>query len=269
MPVQTGMLSSNSRTPSPLLHSRLESQSRQVRHNSNPVVRVHRSDFRPSERCIEYHSQKQGENCKYCKYVPQYTIPVCSVLAESSGSSRLAGQLIKWGRFHLRPIQLFFLDMWRPSTGSPQDLILIPQSLRPKIAWWSVEMNLMKGVPLESPPVEIRLFTDASTKGWGAHLDGQNVQGSWTVQESALHINLLEMRAVKQALVAFQIPVNSSILISTDNSTVVSYINHQGGTRSKSLWIETIPLFHLAISKNWTICARHIPGKLNVIADQN
>lgn len=128
--------------------------------------------------------------------------------------------------------------------------------------------NLTQGVPLQTPEFQVRLFTDASTKGWGAHLEGQTAQGSWSEQEQDLHINILEMRAIKLALLAFNIPQKHNILVATDNTTVVSYVNKQGGTRSLSLWRETQDLIDLVIRNMWILKARHIPGKLNVIADQ-
>ena len=99
-------------------------------------------------------------------------------------------------------------------------------------------------------------------------MDGREVQGLWSSQEAQLHINILEMRAVRYALIEFDLPRDLNSLVSTENVTVVAYINKQGGTRSQSLWKETIPLLDLAIQLNWTLKARHIPGRLNVIADQ-
>ena len=177
-------------------------------------------------------------------------------------------RFIQWGRFHLRPIQLHFLSQWRPSTGSPMDLVSVPESLRPHLRWWLNTERLLQGIPLEPPEADVRIFTDASTSGWGAHLDGRTVQGVWSTEEAALHINILEMRAVRLALMEFGVTSGASVLVATDNATVVAYINKQGGTRSRPLWFETVPLLQLAIDNNWLLRARHIPGRLNVIADQ-
>ena len=75
----------------------------------------------------------------------------------------------------------------------------------------------------------LQVFTDASFVGWGAHLDDKTARGSWFVPESNLHINFLEPKAVLLALQRFQdICSNQVVLIATDNTTVVSYINKQG-----------------------------------------
>ena len=56
------------------------------------------------------------------------------------------------------------------------------------------------------------------------------------------------------------------VTIATENSTVVSYINKQGGTHSPTLLRLTVELL-LCLEAQNIIIARHIPGCLNVIAD--
>ena len=73
------------------------------------------------------------------------------------------------------------------------------------------------------------LFTDTSKRGWGAFLWDTTCQGTWSQLESQLHINNLEMRAVKLALSHFHIPAKSYVLVASNNSTVVAYINRVGG----------------------------------------
>ena len=49
---------------------------------------------------------------------------------------------------------------------------------------------------------------------------------------------------------------------------MVAYANKQGGPRSSPAWLECLDLFQLPQDNVWSIRARHIPGHLNVIADQ-
>ena len=113
----------------------------------------------------------------------------------------------------------------------------------------------------------IQLFTDASNEGWSAHLDQSSTKGLWSAREKRLHINVLELKAVSLALRSFKDQCqNQTVLVATDNSTVVAYINKQGGTHSAEmcalLWkIMTWCYYHV------TLKARHIPGCLNVMAD--
>ena len=56
-------------------------------------------------------------------------------------------------------------------------------------------------------------------------------------------------------------------MIATDNTTVVAYINKQGGTHSHLLLRLVVDLFLWFQTQDITLRARHIPGCLNVIAD--
>ena len=58
------------------------------------------------------------------------------------------------------------------------------------------------------------------------------------------------------------------VLIAADNTTVVAYINKQGGTHSHLLLRLVVDLFLWLQTQDITLRARHIPGCLNVIADR-
>ena len=82
----------------------------------------------------------------------------------------------------------------------------------------------------------LQIFTDASIEGWGAHLDEHTTRGTWSLPGSKLHINYLGLKAVFLALKEFQdLCGNKIVLVATDNTTVVSYINKEGGMRSGPL----------------------------------
>ena len=46
----------------------------------------------------------------------------------------------------------------------------------------------------------LQIFTDASKEGWGAHLNEHMARGNWSLPESKLHRNYLELQAVLLAL---------------------------------------------------------------------
>ena len=86
------------------------------------------------------------------------------------------------------------------------------------------------------PEVDYTIYSDASTKGWGAHDKHHTINGRWTEGETKLHINLLELTATKFAFAIFSLlPLQietKHLRVMTDNSTAISYINRQGGVRS-------------------------------------
>ena len=70
------------------------------------------------------------------------------------------------------------------------------------------------------------------------------ISGTWVPLDRQIHINCLELKAVEAALHHWA-PVlqGHQVMIATDNSTVVSYINKQGGTRSHTLLCLVVELF--------------------------
>ena len=126
----------------------------------------------------------------------------------------------------------------------------------------------MKGADLHPKDHSIQLFTDASNNGSGAHLEQASTKSLWSDREKRLHINVLELKAVSLALQKFKDQCqNQTMFVARDNSTLVAYINKQGGTHSAEmhalLWKIMTWCYHYQI----TLKARHIPGCLNVVAD--
>ena len=80
------------------------------------------------------------------------------------------------------------------------------------------------------------LYTDASTHGWGCSLLHHIADGLWSQEKSALRINLVELRAVRLALLQFQHLLQSKIVrVLADNTTALAYLSHHGGTHSSAL----------------------------------
>ncbi|CAG2193457.1 unnamed protein product [Mytilus edulis] len=136
--------------------------------------------------------------------------------------------VVPLGRLHIRPLQFYLHQHWLPATQDWEFPVpIIHQELFPHLVWWTSQANVLRGQLLSSPVPNQTLFTDASNLGWGAYLEGLSVSGVWTPDLLKEHINILEMKAVLLALSHFQ-----SLL------------------QNKSL-----------------IVVRHVPGKLNVLAD--
>ena len=172
------------------------------------------------------------------------------------------------GRLHMRPIQWHLKNNWHVPE-SLEKVIPIPVSLHPHLQWWLLEENVLSGQPLHPVRHALQLFTDASKDGWGAHLNDHTARGCWSLPESRLHINYLELKAVLLALKEFtDLCTGQIVLVATDNTTVVSYINKEGGMRSGPLCALLWRILTWCFQRQVTLKARHIPGRLNVIADK-
>ena len=170
-------------------------------------------------------------------------------------------QLVPRGRLHTRPIQLCLRQQWSPLRDPPHVLVA-PDAETLE----SVPAHLDAGVSLRPLPTPLRLYTDASLSGWGAHRLEHQARGVWS--PTPRHINWLELKAVILALQQFLPHVqNRHIIAMTDNMTVVAHINKQGGTHSRELFNLTKVLLLWADSHHITLSACHVPGHLNVLAD--
>ena len=82
----------------------------------------------------------------------------------------------------------------------------------------------------------------------------------WNKMESRLHINILELKAVLLVLKSFENHLlNQNLLNSTDNSSVVAYLN----TLCALIW----RIMAWANARGIQIRAKHIPENLNVLAN--
>lgn len=72
----------------------------------------------------------------------------------------------------MRALQHHLVDNWDRKVDSLQEVIHIPKAGRRLIAWWQERNKLATG-RLWFPPHQIRIKTDASAYGWGAHIEQQ------------------------------------------------------------------------------------------------
>ena len=83
-----------------------------------------------------------------------------------------------------------------------------------------------------------------------------------------MHINAQEMLAALYGIKTFaKDRSHVHILLLSDNVTVVTYINHPGGTRSKLLVQLVKVLWEWCLERHIIITAQHLPGLQNVQAD--
>ena len=139
------------------------------------------------------------------------------------------------GRLHRRPLQHALAARWSKDRSLREPVPVLPED-KVHLQWWTCRENVMAGKTLQPFQAQVTLYTDSSKSGWGAHVGDQTVSGLWSEQEARLHINWLELEAIRLALLHFQHLVeHKHVLIMCDNKTAVAYLNKEGGTRSHSL----------------------------------
>ena len=113
-------------------------------------------------------------------------------------------KLVPHGRLHLRSLQWQLKGHWSQARDPPSLPVPLSGRIREDLAWWLDDRNLTVGVSLDTPPPEMLLFSDASTVGWGAHLEELLISGVWNEDDKHLHINVLELKAAFLALQEFE-----------------------------------------------------------------
>ena len=187
------------------------------------------------------------------------------------GQLNAAADFVMLGRLHLQPLQISLRNQWKPQNLPYCHQIGMTTEILQHLKWWLQEDLYHQGIPLRIDPPSHTIFTYASLSGWGAHVEPEGLlfHGVWTEDQSWLHINVLEMKAIFLSLSqAVHKVKNSTVLISTDNTTVVAYIRHQGGTHSTELSEEVWNVLNLCLAHNIQLLAKHIPGRFNTLADR-
>lgn len=147
-------------------------------------------------------------------------------------------------------------------------LVLIDAACIKSLKCWRSASLFSQGTPLGMTAARKVISTDSSLVGWGATYEGRCVSGRWPPHLQDAHINYLELMAVLLALKHF-LPLirGQHVLVRSDNTTTVAYINRQGGTRSLCLHRLAHRLLTWSASRFLSLRATHIPGALNSGAD--
>ncbi len=186
------------------------------------------------------------------------------------GHMAAAAVTVPLGLLHMRPLQHWLYGRiprwaWKRGTYRVQITPACRKTFRP----WSDPSFLRAGVPLEQVSRHAVVFTDASSTGWGATYNGHAVSGVWTGPQLHWHINCLELLAVRLALSRLRGRLQrKDVLVRTDNTATVAYINRQGGLRSRRMSQLARHLLLWSQKHLRSLRAIHIPGVFNRAADE-
>ena len=98
-------------------------------------------------------------------------------------------------------------------------------------------------------PHTVTVTMDASMQGWGGHAQRLGLHSAlfhrlWEPEERLLHINVLDLRAVRLMLRSLgETLLGQVILIESDNTTAVACINKEGCFHSQALNHEMVLLY--------------------------
>lgn len=189
-------------------------------------------------------------------------------LASIQGHFAWAIPAVPFAQSHYRSLQRFYIEGQRNTDALDRECLLSPTA-RADLRWWVENVTSITGRCFFPSEPDLEICTDASLSGWGACCGGVTTRGPWTRSDLSRHINELELLAAYYAVQAFVSRTRGlSVRLFLDNSTAVSYINKCGGTRSLSLTKIATDLSSWCERMGISLEAIHLPGVLNVIADQ-
>ncbi|XP_030750160.1 uncharacterized protein LOC115877950 [Sitophilus oryzae] len=175
---------------------------------------------------------------------------------------------IKYGRLYTKTLERAKYLALRANYGNYKSKMKLSMEVKHDLRWWLEKLPREMNV-LRKENFLIEICTDASLSGWGAYCQGKSACGWWSLTESEDHINLLELRAIFLGLKCFAGNLKDcNILIRTDNTTALSYVNKMGSVKFPKLNNLARSLWKWCENKNIWIFASYIQSKENWQADQ-
>ena len=85
-----------------------------------------------------------------------------------------------------------------------QSVVKLTPLAKEELLWWMTNLKHSNGkMFIQETLDQVLIQTDASKTGWGAVCQGVRTGGKWSKEEQDVHINVLELIAVKLALLYF------------------------------------------------------------------
>ena len=175
---------------------------------------------------------------------------------------------VEFAEMHYRHLELDKICALRESKGNFDAIMTLSPSSRTELTWWVNNVtHASKAISHGNP--NLTLTADASNVGWGAVCGNTSTGGLWSLEEQGNHINYLELKAVLLGLQSpFALINGKHILVQSDNTTTVSYINAMGGIKSIPCNDMATVIWEWCIQRDIWLSATHIPGSENIEADK-
>ena len=136
---------------------------------------------------------------------------------------------------HYRALQRSLLISLKRGRNKSRSVRISHPSVVRNLEWWaSGGLRANRTSPWRLPKPTCQIWTDASMYAGGGKTDeAPPFQYSWTELEEGKHINFLELRAARYALLELASP-RDVVQLHLDNMTAIAFIRRMGGTNSPS-----------------------------------
>ena len=149
-----------------------------------------------------------------------------------------------------------------------QSVITLNTKSRTELTWWIESLRFCNDRTFSQLNPQVIIQTYASLTRWGAVYNGVPTSVQWSEEERTLHINVLELLAIKLALVSFsKWKKMKAIHFQKDNKAAWSYLLKMGGTKNDHIRLIK-EIWHYLLNHNMAITAEYLPSVLNIVADR-
>ena len=259
--------------------SDIVSRSRNFLESLGFIIKPSKSNLIPSQSL--YHVGFDWDTVNYTVSVPPTKLTSLKALCSSALShpvslsflAKIIGTIesFRYGcpvaALHYRSLQFDLIPHLSDDTVWSSEVSLSPDA-KSDLEWW-LECEVLPPSTLAPFSSTHIMETDASLDGWGAYSHSSSfTQGRWSSSESKWHINYLELKAIFlgiRSLFPGSSPI--SLLVRCDNISAVCYVNHKGGTKSKSLCSLSLELWDYCNDHNIRLRAVYFRGSANSRAD--
>ena len=114
---------------------------------------------------------------------------------------------------------------------------------------------------------DLKLFTDASSVGFGAIYGDAWIQGKWLEEQKGYSIDFKEMFAILAAALTWGATWERKRIVFVTDDLPIVQIWHIGSTQARSLTVLVSKLYLLAAQIGFCVSFKHILGNYNPIAD--
>ncbi|KAJ8914836.1 hypothetical protein NQ315_014849 [Exocentrus adspersus] len=184
------------------------------------------------------------------------------VLAKIIGHLISVCPAVRYGWLYTKRLERQKYLSLKKGGGDYNGTVSVNSDIREDISWWLTILPQAEQT-FQSESFEFEIYSDASNT-----VGGERAHGFWSKQEVKNHINYLELLSIFNGLKCFaNLTRDCSILLKSDNTTAISYINRMGGVRHKSLANLSREIWQWCEARKIWIFASYIESELNVEAD--
>ena len=154
-------------------------------------------------------------------------------------------------------------------TNSYQTKIKLRQQSLAELKWWKESLLLQNGKPLKMEMPQLIIRKEASKTCWRAVCQRTTTRETWSYQEMTKHINVLELIAVKLAILTFTRRKSiTPIYLQIDNITALSYLVKLGETRSQQLLQASKKIWDYLLANQIAVTAEYLQSTSGRLATQ-